>query len=161
MDLSQTKISIFDKTQNSAKTTSDDQQHSADVELQWQDRISFKLNSIYNMYFMVYVLYYFIRIALIVWVCETSKNQAEKIRTTIHDVLNSTNNVQVKDELRLFSLQILHCKNTFSAKGFTVDATLLTGIMSGITTYILILIQFLGISHFCDEKTAINITEAI
>lgn len=31
-------------------------------------------------------------------------------------------------QLHLFSLQILHCKNTFSAKYFTVDARLLTDV---------------------------------
>jgi len=31
-------------------------------------------------------------------------------------------------QLQLFSLQILHCKNTFSAKVLTMDATLLTAV---------------------------------
>jgi len=31
-------------------------------------------------------------------------------------------------QLQLFSLQILHCKITFSAKVFTLDATLLTAV---------------------------------
>ncbi|KYQ59869.1 hypothetical protein ALC60_01100 [Trachymyrmex zeteki] len=49
--------------------------------------------------------------------------------------------------LQLFSLQILHHKNTFSVKDFTIDATLLAAIMGNITTYLLILIQFVNISH--------------
>ncbi|KAG5338780.1 GR28B protein, partial [Acromyrmex charruanus] len=100
------------------------------------------------------------QIILIVWVCETGKNQAQKIGTTIHDLLNSTNDEKMKSELQLFSLQILHCKNTFSVKGLTIDATLLTALVGNITTYFLILIQFLNISHSCDKRTTVNITES-
>ncbi|XP_011705663.1 PREDICTED: uncharacterized protein LOC105460874 [Wasmannia auropunctata] len=119
----------------------------------WQDgTIFFKLNMIYHMHVISFLIYYFLRIILIVWACETGKNQAIKIGTTIHDVLNITKDEQIKDELKLFCLQIMHCKNTFSTKGVTVGATLLTEIVSGITTYILILIQFLITSHSCDSK---------
>ncbi|XP_039314570.1 uncharacterized protein LOC113003121 [Solenopsis invicta] len=85
-----------------------------------------------------------VKIALTAWACETGKNQAKEISTTVHDVLNSTNNEKIKNELRVFSLQILHSDNTFCAKGLTVDATLLTDMMGTVTTYILILIQFLN-----------------
>ncbi|XP_028047345.2 uncharacterized protein LOC114253738 isoform X2 [Monomorium pharaonis] len=127
--------------------------------VQWQGRLTFNLDNIYNTYFIMIILYNFIRITLIVWVCETGKNQAIKIRTTIHDVLNSTNDVQIKNELHLFSLQIFHCKNIFSAKGFAVDATLITTMASIVITYLLILIQFLIISHSCDEKNTIHYTQ--
>jgi len=33
-------------------------------------------------------------------------------------------------QLQLFSLQILHRKDTFSVKGLTVDATLLTAVIA-------------------------------
>jgi len=45
------------------------------------------------------MIYYVMKITLIVWACETSKNQAQQIRTTIHDVLNSTRNEQIKNEV--------------------------------------------------------------
>ncbi|TGZ50470.1 hypothetical protein DBV15_04235 [Temnothorax longispinosus] len=70
-----------------------------------------------------------------------------------------TVNAKLLAALRLFSLQILHCDNTFSAKGLTVDAKLLTAMVSSIATYLLILIQFLGMSHSYNGKTAINVTE--
>ncbi|KAL6259630.1 hypothetical protein P5V15_009546 [Pogonomyrmex californicus] len=76
----------------------------------------------YNCFVMVTVLF-LAKTILIVWACESSKNQALEIGTTIHDVLNCTRNKHIKDELKLFSLQILHCDNTFSAKFFTVDAS--------------------------------------
>ncbi|XP_071637364.1 uncharacterized protein [Temnothorax longispinosus] len=130
--------------------------------VQWQGEISIRLDKQIGIeYFVSYITYYLLRITLIVWACETGKNQAVEIGTTIHEVLNITNNEKIKYELRLFSLQILHCDNTFSAKGLTVDAKLLTAMVSSIATYLLILIQFLGMSHSYNGKTAINVTEVI
>ncbi|XP_071637222.1 uncharacterized protein [Temnothorax longispinosus] len=97
-----------------------------------------------------------IKLVLIVWACETGKNQAMEISSTVHDVFNSASNKQIKYEMRLFSLQLSHCENTFSAKGLTVDATLLTKMASGIITYLLILIQFLFTSSSCSGKTLKN-----
>ncbi|XP_071563947.1 uncharacterized protein [Temnothorax nylanderi] len=99
------------------------------------------------------VSYYSIKLVLIVWACETGKNQAMKINSTVHDVFNRTSNKQIKYEMRLFSLQLLHCENTFSAKGLTVDATLLTEMVGGITTYVLILMQFLFMSSSCGGES--------
>ncbi|XP_028046979.1 uncharacterized protein LOC105830573 [Monomorium pharaonis] len=102
--------------------------------------------------------YDIIIITLLVWTCETGKNQAQEISATVHDLLNRTNNKQIKNELHLFSLQILHRKNIFSIKGLNVNAELLVTIVGKITTYLVILVQFLHISHSCDRKTAINVT---
>ncbi|KAG5330288.1 GR28B protein, partial [Acromyrmex charruanus] len=121
--------------------------------IQWQNGISWNQDEIDNAYFISALIYYFTKLILIVWVCETGKNEAIKIGTIIHDVLNGISDVQIKDELNLFSLQILHCDNTFSAKGLTIDATLLTVMVSSISTYLLILIQFLIMAHSCDSKT--------
>ncbi|KAL6429844.1 hypothetical protein ACFW04_007604 [Cataglyphis niger] len=79
-------------------------------------------------YYTTSVLYYSTKLALIVWACETGKDQALEIGTTVHEVLINTSDKQIKDELQLFSLQILHRENTFSAKGLNVDATLLTAV---------------------------------
>ncbi|XP_011705664.1 PREDICTED: uncharacterized protein LOC105460875 [Wasmannia auropunctata] len=95
--------------------------------IRWQNgMIFFKLDTIYKVHMISSLGYSFIKIILIVWACETGKSQAAEIGTTIHDVLNFTNDVNIKNELNLFSLQILHCENTFYAKGLTVNATLLT-----------------------------------
>ncbi|KYN14865.1 Putative gustatory receptor 28b [Trachymyrmex cornetzi] len=77
-------------------------------------------------FFILTVIYYITKIVLIVWACDSSKDQAAKIGIAVHDLLNNTSDKQVKNELNLFSLQILHCDNTFSVKGLTLDATLLT-----------------------------------
>ncbi|XP_071637127.1 uncharacterized protein [Temnothorax longispinosus] len=126
--------------------------------VRWQDGLRFNFDwRFFNVVF-ISIIFYFIKITLLVWACETSKNQAQELSTSIHDVLNSTSDEQIKDELRLFSLQILHRENTFSGKGFTMDATLLTTIVGNITTYMLILIQFLIASHSCDKKSGSNVT---
>ncbi|KYN03755.1 hypothetical protein ALC62_05451 [Cyphomyrmex costatus] len=78
-----------------------------------------------HVYFLSCIAYFFIKMILIVWACETSKNQAQQISTSIYDAFNSTTDEQIKDELQLFSLQILHCNNTFSAKVLTIDAKFL------------------------------------
>ncbi|KYN14862.1 hypothetical protein ALC57_12971, partial [Trachymyrmex cornetzi] len=74
------------------------------------------------------MVHYVMKIMLIVWACETGKNQAREIGTTICDVLNTTRDKHIKAELQLFSLQILHCKNTFLTKGLAMDATLLAAV---------------------------------
>ncbi|XP_024884357.1 putative gustatory receptor 28a, partial [Temnothorax curvispinosus] len=91
-----------------------------DVSMSNQER------QMYDIAFVTVVTYLSTKLMLIVWACETGKNQAMEINSTVHDVFNSTSNQQIKYELQLFSLQLSHCENTFSAKGLTVDATLLT-----------------------------------
>ncbi|XP_018369793.1 PREDICTED: putative gustatory receptor 28b [Trachymyrmex cornetzi] len=126
--------------------------------VRWQDGIFIGMDWHFLDVLLTSLIYNIFKIILIVWACETGKDQAQKIGTTIHDLLNSTNDEQIKYELQLFSLQILHRKNTFSLKGLTIDATLLAAIVGNITTYLLILIQFLNMTYSCDRKTAVNIT---
>ncbi|XP_011705402.1 PREDICTED: uncharacterized protein LOC105460613 [Wasmannia auropunctata] len=128
--------------------------------IMWQHSLSTTpINGFFHVYFLSHIAHYFIKIVLIVWACETGKNQAQQVGTSIHDAFNSTTNEQIKDELQLFSLQILHCNNTFSAKCLTVDAKLLAGIMGSIITYLIIMFQF--ISDSCKGKTASNIAEIL
>ncbi|XP_018306623.1 putative gustatory receptor 28b [Mycetomoellerius zeteki] len=131
--------------------------------LYWQtDKVLINVEDyIYGTFLLTSLMYYLIKIMLVVWACETGKNQALQISTTVHDVLNSIDDNEIKRELQLFSLQILHRNNTFSAKSLTVDATLLTAIMGNISTYLLILIQFLNMKHYCDDKIARNVTQII
>ncbi|XP_071637616.1 uncharacterized protein [Temnothorax longispinosus] len=98
------------------------------------------------------IVYNIIKISLVVWACETGKNQALQITTSIHDILNNITDEQIKGELHLFSLQTLHCENTFSAKGFIVDAKLLAAVVGNIVTYVLILYQFKRMSYSCERK---------
>jgi len=67
---------------------------------QWQiDGLFINLNGQFSKFILSDIIYYIIKLALIVWACETCKNQAQEIRTTIHDVLNSAKDEQIKNEV--------------------------------------------------------------
>ncbi|XP_012524231.3 putative gustatory receptor 28b [Monomorium pharaonis] len=83
---------------------------------------------LWNLLFIMCIVYYSTKIVLIVWACDSGKDQAAKIGITVHNLLNSISDKQIKDELELFSVQILHRENVFSAKGLTIDAWLLTAV---------------------------------
>ncbi|XP_011705690.1 PREDICTED: uncharacterized protein LOC105460898 [Wasmannia auropunctata] len=117
------------------------------------------INLSYHVYFLLNMGQIFTKIALIVWACETSKHQALLINTSIHDVLNCTIDEHIRDELQLFSLQTLHCNNTFCVKGFAVDAKLLIGILGSVATHVFIMVQFVLVS--CEEKSGKNVAEII
>jgi len=68
--------------------------------VQWQDGISISLDKqIHKEFFLSNIIYYLIRITSIVWACETGKNQAIEIGTTVHDVLNTISDQQIKYEV--------------------------------------------------------------
>lgn len=53
----------------------------------------------YDVFLITSITYYSIKMMLIVWACETGRDQAMKIGTTIHDLLNNVSNEQIKDEV--------------------------------------------------------------
>jgi len=67
--------------------------------VQWHDGLVIKLDEQMGMMYLTFMIYYIMKMMLIVWACETAKNQAQQIRTTIHDVLNSTRDEQIKNEV--------------------------------------------------------------
>ncbi|XP_034178806.2 uncharacterized protein LOC117603582 [Osmia lignaria lignaria] len=88
-------------------------------------------------------LYHFLKFVTMIWACETATNKAGQIRTTLHDALSEATDLSVKRELELFSLQLLHCDTTFSAKMIDMNSSLLAEVVGGIALYLLILLQFL------------------
>jgi len=65
----------------------------------WKDGVFINLNwQIFDV-LLTSMLFYIMRITLLVWACETGKNQAQKINTTVHDVLNSSSDEQIKYEV--------------------------------------------------------------
>jgi len=56
-------------------------------------------NQSYDLFLIVSITYYSIKMVLIVWACETGKDQAIKIGITVHDLLNNTSDEQIKDEV--------------------------------------------------------------
>lgn len=68
--------------------------------MQWQDGLSFILeDEIDDVFFLMSIGYELFKIILIVWTCETNKNQALEISTTVHDVLNRISDEQIKEEV--------------------------------------------------------------
>jgi hypothetical protein len=51
-----------------------------------------------------FISFFSIKIAMVVWSCETGKNQAMGITTTVHDVLVSTNDKEIKEEVTTYNL---------------------------------------------------------
>jgi len=68
--------------------------------IQWKDGLSIILDDeIRDIFFIMSIGYDFLKIIMIAWACETSKNQAFEIGTTVHDVLNRTSDEQIKEEV--------------------------------------------------------------
>jgi len=67
--------------------------------VRWQDGIFISLDWHFLDALLASMSLYIMRITLLVWACETSKNQAQQIGTTIHDVLNNTSDKQIKHEV--------------------------------------------------------------
>ncbi|XP_077260219.1 uncharacterized protein LOC143896313 [Temnothorax americanus] len=67
--------------------------------VRWQDGVLITLDWQLFDVLSTSMAYYSLKIMLLVWACETGKNQANEIGTTIHDVLISTRDEQIKDEV--------------------------------------------------------------
>ncbi|XP_017891024.1 uncharacterized protein LOC108631546 [Ceratina calcarata] len=100
------------------------------------------------------VFFYFVKFGMVIWTCELATNEAQKIKIIIHDVLGSTTDAEAKYEAQLFSLQILHKNNMFTAKAIDMNAMLLSQVVGGITMYIMILLQFLLNTAVCRKIEA-------
>lgn len=55
---------------------------------------------LYHMLILLRMVYHIVKIALIVWACETGKNEALQITTSIHDILNNITDEQTKNEVK-------------------------------------------------------------
>jgi len=50
--------------------------------IEWHDGLLINLNGQFSDLFLLAMIYYITKTALIFWACETAKNQAQEIRTT-------------------------------------------------------------------------------
>ncbi|KAJ9599139.1 hypothetical protein L9F63_010407, partial [Diploptera punctata] len=84
-----------------------------------------------------------ISLVIILHQCSSTSYEANRTAILVHKLLNKTEDPEVREELQLFSLQLLHRKVQFTACGFfPLDFTLLYSIIGAVTTYLVILIQF-------------------
>ncbi|KAJ9599792.1 hypothetical protein L9F63_026359, partial [Diploptera punctata] len=85
---------------------------------------------------------------------------ANRSKTLVHRLLCKTQDVEIREELELFSLQISHQKIRFTACGFfPLDFTLLYSIIGAVTTYVVILVQFEMSFHDQQPCNITNYTE--
>ncbi|XP_039300407.1 putative gustatory receptor 28b isoform X1 [Nilaparvata lugens] len=70
-------------------------------------------------------------------------NEAGKTALIVSRLLSRKLNSQSKKQLEVFSVQLLHTEVNITACGiFTLNYSVLTGMIGAITTYLIILIQF-------------------
>ncbi|PBC28308.1 hypothetical protein APICC_08325 [Apis cerana cerana] len=69
--------------------------------------------------------YFFIKFVMIIWICESTTNEAKKIKWILYDAFSDTTDPMVRREVHLFSLQIMHRDNKFTAKTFDMNSVLL------------------------------------
>jgi len=50
---------------------------------------------------IVFSINYIIKILLVVWACETGKNEAIEIKTSVHEVINNTSDEEIQSEVDL------------------------------------------------------------
>lgn len=68
--------------------------------VQWKNGLSISLTKqVHNSFIISYLTYHILKVLIIIWSCEAGKNQAIKISTTVHDVLNSTSDKNIKYEV--------------------------------------------------------------
>ncbi|XP_050079157.1 uncharacterized protein LOC126565999 [Anopheles maculipalpis] len=83
------------------------------------------------------------RILRICNVCNSAKNEAQKIGSLIHGLSWKTNCPDTQSMVRILSLQLQQQRLEFTAGGlFTIDHGLMFNIVGSLATYLLILIQF-------------------
>ncbi|EEB13498.1 Gustatory receptor PhGr6 [Pediculus humanus corporis] len=92
---------------------------------------------------IVLIFYFLSQFFGIVIVSVLSVQEAEKTANYLHELFIDNDDVDVKEEIEIFSLQLLHRKVEFNACGFfKLDFTLLYSMVGAVTTYIIILMQF-------------------
>ncbi|XP_076752635.1 uncharacterized protein LOC143424429 [Xylocopa sonorina] len=97
----------------------------------------------WNSFCLLFLIYHSVHVVMMVWPTEVARMQTEQIGANIHRIIAHTFDEQVITELEMFSLQVLQKDVTLVAMGIAIDATLLTKFLCSITTFLLILIQFL------------------
>ena len=69
--------------------------------MRWQDGVFISFDMHFLHIFYSPITYYVIKMMLFVWACETGKNQAREISTTVHDLLNNIKDEEIKNEVKM------------------------------------------------------------
>ncbi|KAK6643893.1 hypothetical protein RUM43_000158 [Polyplax serrata] len=92
---------------------------------------------------LIWILYFLSQFFVLIIVSDLSTKEAEKTANYLHELFIESDDVELKEEIEIFSLQLLHRKVEFNACGFfKLDFSLLHSMVGAVTTYIIILMQF-------------------
>ncbi|EEB12736.1 Gustatory receptor PhGr1 [Pediculus humanus corporis] len=84
-----------------------------------------------------------LELIIIVLTCTNTSKAGNYTAVLVHKLLAKECKLELKNQLKLFSIQLLHRKICFTAAGFfNLDMALLQGVIGAATTYLVILIQF-------------------
>lgn len=75
--------------------------------VRWQGEVLITFDKHLLDAFLTSMVHYIIKVTFIVWACETGKNEAQKISSTIYDVRNSIRDKQIKNEVIFFNIWCL------------------------------------------------------
>lgn len=92
--------------------------------------------------FILWSVFYSYIIFMYISVCSILKRNAKETAAIVHRAINECPDHYIREDLRIFSLQIAHRFPVSSCGLFPFDWTLLYSIVSAITTYLMILVQF-------------------
>ncbi|XP_031343124.1 putative gustatory receptor 28a [Photinus pyralis] len=99
---------------------------------------------------------------LIVWIASSTCEEANKCPRLMHKIRNATKNSQLQDTIEMYSLQMYHNRLQLYVCGlFPLDYTLLHTIVAGVTTYLVILIQFRSAGMASKKRLQCNRTGSI
>ncbi|XP_053997934.1 gustatory receptor for sugar taste 43a-like [Hylaeus anthracinus] len=98
---------------------------------------------IYLLVQCMWCIFHVTRMLIIVQPSYSTVAEGKKTAVLVSRLLSSSFEVDSRQQLEIFSLQLLHRPLEFSACGlFSLDRTLITSIAGVVTTYLVILIQF-------------------
>nr|XP_018899658.1 PREDICTED: putative gustatory receptor 28b [Bemisia tabaci] len=99
-------------------------------------------NKIQTIYCLYWSSMHFFILTMLLRETSNAKIEANSTARIIHQLLLSNVSDKVKNELQLFSLQLIHEKVNFTACGFfPLDLSVLFNTISSVVTYLIILIQ--------------------
>ncbi|XP_011862031.1 PREDICTED: uncharacterized protein LOC105558757 [Vollenhovia emeryi] len=85
--------------------------------------------------------YHVMKIFILNRVCKNAADEGNRTAEIIHSIYGCNTDIDIKEEIQQFGLQILQSPVTFSAFSLTLDNRVLSMILKILTTYMVILIQ--------------------
>ncbi|XP_015181725.1 PREDICTED: uncharacterized protein LOC107069172 isoform X2 [Polistes dominula] len=101
----------------------------------------------YEMFYQYFILImlllqYSTKIFIIDYTCDKTTKQAERTSEIIHTFYGLNTDLEIKEEVDIFSLQMMQCRTTYSAFGFyNLNCKHICSCIGIITTYMVIIIQ--------------------